>query len=419
MYIVLHSKMPLAHAGIWFLLQSFVGLCEAARGGLLATATIRFYAGTDKDRAATVLGSVWFLAIGFSAILLSVNGLALFYLPYTTNYELILGIKWIGINYLSSLPSDVVLWRLQADEQYAKMFWFKLINSSSTIGSFIILALLHQFTLENVILWNLLTNCSSSLIGLIWYRSGIRYITKRTKKCVSEIFHYGKYTFGTTLFSNLLGNTNIWIINIVLGPASIAIFYLAMRLVAYIDMPLRAFATTGMSEMAIANNTNNTELVGYLFRKYAGMITVLFIPFAILACILASIPIHILGGASFAGEDGDLAANILRLAMILALANPIDQFNGIALDITHHTKVNFFKMVLVISTKIILGLVFTGILKNLYGIIIANYISMIISIIYGYYQLRKFIPHTIPGILLIGYKELLLFLRNWFKFSKK
>lgn len=423
MFLVLHYmpfiKVPLDAAGIWFLLQSIVGTCEAARGGLLATATIKFYAGANKEQGAAVLGSVWFIALVFSAILLAINGLALLYLPYTSNYELILGIKWVGINYLSSLPSDIIFWRLQADEKYVQMFWFRMLNSCSTIGSFIILIILNRFTLENVILWNFITNCTSSLLGLVWYNSGIQFIGKRTKGYISEIFHYGKYTFGTTLFANLLGNINVWITNFALGPVAVAIYQLAMKFMGYVEMPLRAFATTGMSEMAIANNTNNMELLGHLFKKYAGMIAVAFIPVAVIGSILADIPIHIVGGPDFAGSRGDLAANLFRFALILAITTPLDLFNGLALDITHHTRINFMKMVFVISSKIIIGLVATEILKNLYGIIIANYISMIIALVYGHYQLRKYIPHSFTGILSIGYKELILLLQKSFRYSKK
>lgn len=266
--------MPIAHAGIWFLIQSFVSICEYGRGGLLSTATIKFYAGTTPDRAANVLGSVWFVAIAYSLIILSLNGLALFYLPYTNNYEVILAIKWVGLNYLSSLPSDIVFWRLQADERYGSMFWFRMINSGSTFLSFVALLLLHRFTLEQVILWNFITNCSSSIIGIIWYGSGIQNLAKRTKETIAEIFHYGKYTFGTTMFSNLLGNSDIWILNIILGPASVAIYTLATKLMAFIEMPLRSFATTGISDMAIAYNKQDLPRLAYIFKKYSGMLTI-------------------------------------------------------------------------------------------------------------------------------------------------
>lgn len=416
-YIIFHN-LPIVEAGIWFILQSFVGLCEAGRYGFLATATVKFYAGTDKARSETVLGSVWFLAIMLTAIVLALNGLALLYLPYTTNFEAILCIKWIGLNYLSSLPSDVVFWRLQADEKYATMFWFRMINACSTILSFILLAIFHDFTLENVIIYNFITNCTSSLIGIFWFHSGIQYFTKRSKECILEIFHYGKYTFGTTAFSSFLGNVDIWIMNFILGPASVAIYNLANRLMALVELPLRTFATTGISEMAIANNAGNEHQVGYIFRKYTGMLTVALIPVAIIAFLIADVAISLLGGHHFDGASGDLAAHVYRLFMILAITYPFDRFTGMALDITHHTKTNFYKMIIVTSVKIVTGLLFTELLKSLYGIVISNFIATIIGIIYGSYQLNKHIPHNIPGILRIGYTELILLVKKAMDFKK-
>ncbi len=416
MYIILHN-LSVEHAGLWFLLQSFVGFCEAGRYGLLATATVKFYAGTTGDRSATVLGSVWFLALALSALILLIDALAFLYLPFTNNYEVILCVKWIGINYLSSLPSDVVFWRLQADEEYTKMFWFRMINACSTLASFIVLVVLHQFTLENVIIWNLLTNCSSSLIGIIWYRSGIQYVTRRTKECVAEIFHFGKFTFGTTQLSSLLGNADIWILNFVLGPVSITLYNMAMKLMAFVELPLRSFTTTGFPEMAIAYNQNNLHHVGYLFKKYSGMLSIVFIPAAVVTYFVAPTLMHLLGGHKYNGYTGHLAANVFRLTMVLAIIYPIDRFNGLALDVTGYAKTNFYKMIIVICIKLVFGLLLVEVLKNLYGIVIANYISTIVAIIYGSYRLRKTVPHTITGVFSTGFAELLN-LKNSISFRK-
>ena len=417
-YIIFHN-LPVAEAGVWYFMQSLVGLCEASRYGFLATAAVKFYAGTDEKRAANVLGSIWYLALGLSGLVLLINAAALLYLPFTNNEEIILCIKWVGLGYLSSLPADVVFWRLQADEEYTKMFWFRMINSCSTVLSFVILALVHQFTLENVIVWNFLTNCSSSLIGIIWYRSGIQFLTKRTKGCVAEIFHFGKFTFGTTMFSSLLGNSDIWILNFVLGPAAVAIYNLAMRLMALVELPLRTFATTGISQMSIAFNAKNMHQVGYIFKKYSGMLTMGFIAVVPVSIIIAGYAIQLLGGHHFDGAGGAIATNTFRLAMILAILYPIDRFNGMALDVTHHSKANFYKMVIVICIKIACGLLFTEVLKSIYGIVVANYISVIVAIIYGHYQLRKHVPHTITGIIGVGYRESVLFLKSGLRFSKK
>lgn len=209
---LLFHVLPVEDAGIWFFIQSIVALCEAARWGFLATATVTFYAGAEPKRAATVLGSVWFLALVLTAIILSFNTGAYFFI-HTKNIEAQLCINWVGITYLSSLPADVIFWRLQADQKYNAMLWYRLLNSLSTIIAFIILILLHKMNLENALLYNFLTNCLSSLIGVLLNMSGFNTIVHRSKECIMELVHYGKYTLGTTSFSVMLGNADTLIIS--------------------------------------------------------------------------------------------------------------------------------------------------------------------------------------------------------------
>src|ERR1700692_3818305 len=70
---VLYRTMPQTSVGVWFFFLSVYGLADALRNGLLSTATIKFYAGTEEDRAASTLGSVWFLAIVLSCGMMLVN----------------------------------------------------------------------------------------------------------------------------------------------------------------------------------------------------------------------------------------------------------------------------------------------------------------------------------------------------------
>src|SRR5262245_57680539 len=109
-YLLFHF-LSIEEVGRWFFIQSFVAFLESTRSGFLATAVVAFYAGTTPERAKTVLGSVWFLALALSAIILLLNGCAaILLLPNTNNLELILCIKWVGLTYLSSLPADVIFW---------------------------------------------------------------------------------------------------------------------------------------------------------------------------------------------------------------------------------------------------------------------------------------------------------------------
>jgi len=411
-YLLFNYLTP-ANAGIYYVLLSFVSLCEAARYGLLSTTTIKFYAGTTPERGATVLGSVWVIALGLTAIILLANAGALLFLPYTHNIEVILSIKWIGITYLSTLPADIVFWRLQSDEKYGKLVWYRMVNSASTILAFFVLILLHKMTLHNALLYNFLTNCLCSVVGVVFNMSGLKYLLKTTRQCISEMLNYGKYTLMTTSCSVLLGSADVLIINSVLGPAAVAVYNLSIRLMAINDLPLRSLVTTGMSEMAILQNQNNMPQFTYIFKKYAGMLTIAFIPIAVVAVLFGNV-VNMFGGVQY---HGSIAANAFRLFMVIAILYPIDNFNGLALDLIGKTKINFYKVLIMLGIKIIADFAGLAMFHNIYGIAFSLLLVTLAGIGYGYYQLRKDLTYTIPGIISLGYHEIRLLIRKNLKAS--
>lgn len=412
---LLAHMLSLGDAGIWWVFISFVTLCEAARYGLLATATVKFYAGTTEERARTVLGSIWVLALALTAIILLLNLGIYAIFPHTGNVATDLYIKWVGLTYLSSLPADVAFWRLQAEEKYGAYFWFRMVNSLSTIIAFVVLALLHKLTLENALLYNFLTNCLSSLIGLLCNMTGLRMIVHQTKECVLELFHYGKYTFLTTSFSVLIYQSDNWIINLMLGSESVAVYNVATRLLPIIDLPLRSFVTTGTSEMAIQYNQNNMHQVGYIFKKYTGMLTLAFVPVICAAILFGNIAILLYGGHKY---DGTIASSAFSIFMMIAILYPFDRFNGVILDITNRAKINSTKVAVMLAVKILAAILGILIFKNIYGIVFGIFLSTLAGVAFGHYYLRKQITYTITEILQLGFSETKSFVRNQLKRNK-
>jgi O-antigen/teichoic acid export membrane protein len=400
---LLFHYLSMNDVGTWFFIMSLVAFLEAIRGGFLSTSVIAFYAGTTRERADTVLGSVWFLALVLCGVILSLNaGAALLVLPRTHNAELILCIKWVGITFFSSLPADIILWRLQADEQYGKMLMYKMLYSMSSVGAIIGLILARKMNLENALLFNFLTNSAVGILGVALNMSGFRCLVRRSKECIKELVHYGKYTLGTTSLSYLLANADTWFIQFTLGPATVAIYNLAKRFMAVVEMPLQTFLTTSMSQMSISYNKKNMEQVTYIFKKYSGMLTIAFIPLILMAVIVAEIPINFIGGARY---HDSVATNVSRLLLLGALLYPLDRFNGLVLDIIRQNKSNFYKVIIMLGLKIVGNFAGLAILGNIYGIVFSNFLIITAAIIYGYYQLRKSIDYTIPEVLTLGYKE--------------
>ena len=410
MFLLYHS-LSKADAGKWFTFMTVLGLCESIRNGFLGTATVKFYAGTDAHRANVVLGSVWTLAIGLTASVLLLNALAYVLMKYmaTNNEQVLLIISWLGLTYLSSLPFGVIFWKLQADEDYTTILYLRLVNSGSMIICFFILFLAKKMTLESALLYNFLTNCLTSVVGVLMKQSRLTALQHRTRESIMELFHFGKFSLGSTLSSTLLRSSDTFIVSAFLGPEAVAVFTLPARLMELIELPLRSFVATGMSGMSRAFNSDNMEQVGYIFRKYAGMLTMAFIPMAIAALLLADVPINLLGGHKYQGSE---AANIYRMFMVFAILYPIDRFNGVVLDVIHKPKANFYKVLLMLAVNIISDYAGVMLFRNVYGAAFAAFLTNLTGLIFGYYYLNQYLPYSVPGIFRTGYEESKLFLRS-------
>ncbi len=388
--------------GTWFFFLTFLGLADAIRNGFLTTATVKFYAGTTPERGTNVLGSVWFLAAAITGIMLLINLGFFASMPFIHKTELTIVIKWFGITFLSSLPYSVTFWILIAEESYLKILWLRLINSGLMIIIIILLALLHKATLTNVLMVNFLTNVITSLVAIILGYSKINTITKRSKHTILEIVHFGKYSLGTNMSANLLGSINTFFITFMLGPATLAIYNLPQRLMEIIEIPLRSFIGTGMSAMATAYNNNNMYHLVHVTKKYAGMLTLGFIPIIIVGFLGADYAVLLLGGGKYQGTE---AANVLRMLLIISFMYPIDRFNGVTLDIILQQKVNFYKVLIMLATNIPVTYFGILLLHNIWGAALAIPCTLIAGLVFGYYHLRKHINYTIGGIFKTGFIE--------------
>ncbi len=409
---VIYHSLSLSDVGMWGYFFMIQGLCDSIRNGFLSTATVKFYAGTDKDRAANVLGSVWVLAGGMTILLLLLNGGAYFLTGFIHKEEVLITIKWLGVTFLSSLPFSVIFWKLQADEEYGKILALRMVNSGSMIVVYVLLAYLHKMTLEAALLYNFLTNVLTSVVGILWGLGGVRTIFKNTKECISELFHFGKFSLATSLSSTLLRATDGFIIDGWLGAEALGIYQLPVKLMEIVEIPLRSFAATGMSSMAVAFNENKKEQVTYIMKKYAGMLTIAFVPLVIGGWLFANLAIILLGDHKLLLTASPV---IFRFLLFVSLMYPIDRFNGVTLDIIHKPKVNFHKVLIMLFVNIAADISGVYLFGNIYGILFGVFFTISSGFVYGNYQLRKYLDYSIPGILKTGYQELKLIADKYLK----
>lgn len=389
--------------GVWFYFLMIYGFADSVRNGLLTTATVKFYAGTSAQRSAEVLGSVWFLALSLSGLLVLVNLAALPFTGYIQNHEYVVLVQWFGLTVVSSLPFNITFWILVADNDYGKILWLRMVNNGTMILTIGILAIFHKATLQNLLLVNFATNVLTSFICLLLGYARFATLFKRTNSTTKELFNFGKFSLASNMSSYLLGMANGQIIISVLDASALAVYTIGTKLMEVIEIPLRSFVGTGMSAMATAYNNNNMYHLTFVSKKYPGMLTLAFIPVAIITFFAADAGIWILGGKTYLTTE---APNILRLMMFIAILYPIDRFNGVTLDIIHQPKVNLYKVVTMGTVNIIVAFVAISILKNVYGIVIATFCSTIAGLTVGYYHLRKHLNYSLRGIIVLGVVEM-------------
>jgi O-antigen/teichoic acid export membrane protein len=398
--IILYRALSVANIGMWVFFLSILLLVDTFRSGFLTTAFIKFYAGAPEARRAEVIGSAWFVAGCITGILLLLNVLAYPFISYIENPSLAFFAEWFGIIYVASLPSFLASCVVQAEQRFDHLLYIRF----SSQGIFILLVAMLAFTgtatLQKIIYAYLGGAVITSLFTLVMGWSRINTFKNRSTACIKELYHFGKFSVGTTLSANLFGTSNTMIINFMLGPAALAVYNLGQRLMEIVEIPLRSFAATGMPELSAAYNANDNKQVIETMKKYIGLITLAIAPACLMAVALADVAIQIIGGDKYTDSE---AANIMRILMLLALFYPLDRFMALTLDVIHQPQLNFVKVLIMLAVSVtasFVGILLTG---NIYGVALGGVMPTLAGIGIAYWGLQRYYPFQITSIYKVGY----------------
>jgi len=405
---ILYRALPnKAEIGNWVYFQATFTLVEMVRTGFLTNATIKFYAGTEKERASEVIGSSWVLATAITFSLLLLNIPALFLVHMVKIEGLAFFLKWFGISYLLSLPTFIANCILQAEARFDRLLYMRMISQLSFLGFIMALIVLHALTLETLVYAYLLSLLITSLFVLLKGWTNLWAWKYKTRKGIMELYHFGKFSVLGNISSNLLRTSDIFIIRAALGAEAVATYNIGLKLMEVIEIPLRSFIATAMPPMYAAYNKGmKTELI-YIMQKYAGLLTLALIPVCIGAVLFADYAVYVINGT------WDVqAANVLRFFMTFSLLFPADRFITLGLDAIHKPNINFLKILAMLVVNIATDYGGIAIFGNIYGVAIATVCPIIVAVWIGYLSLKRYEPFRLIQIPVIGYTELKILLRE-------
>ena len=406
---ILYRALSVKDIGVYVFFMTILGLIDTLRSGFLTNSFIKFYSGTEKDRANEVAGSAWGLALLITGGSILINIPTYIFSGYITNEGMILFLKYFSLISLATLPSFMANLVVQGDKRFDRLLWLRLINQLLFTGIVITLTVLKLSTLKTIILTYIFSNLIASLASMFLGWTMIGTISKFTKKTFLELFHFGKYSVGTSVSSNLFKVTDTFFINFFLGPAALAVYNLGGRLLQIIEIPLLSFAASGMPSLSGYYNKGQKQEMMYVMQKLVGMLSVAIFVIAIGSIIFAEPIILLIGGEKYLHTE---APNLFRIFMSMAILYPADRFFALTLDVIHKPKINFYKILVMLVVNLAGDYFGLMIFKSVYSIVFANILPILVAIIIAYVPLNKYSKFNFWHIYVVGYKEVILFVKQ-------
>ncbi len=404
---LIYRALTPTEAGIYIFLFTIINLIDSIKSGFLTTAFIKFYAGADEQKASEVIGSTWLLTILIIAVLVFVNFIGYLFFHNSSNITLELLTKYFWLFIISSLPFFIAGIVLQSEKRFDLLLRIRLLNQILFTGSIVLFIVLKKTTLENIIVSYIICSVISSIVAVIVGWSKIVYIKYATKKGILEMYHFGKYSMGSSLSANLFGFTNTFFLNFYFGSAAVAIFNIGSKLLQIVEIPLVSIAGSGMPMLSSFYNGRELDKMIFTLKKIIGILSILFIGVALFSIIFAEPLIALIGGEKYIHTE---APNLFRILITLAILSPVDRFFAITLDVINKPQVNFYKLLAMLLVNLLANFIVVFYFKSVYGIAISNIFPSMVAIIVSYYYIKKEIKINFRDTFSIGFKEMRSFI---------
>lgn len=242
-----------------------------------------------------------------------------------------------------------------------------------------------------------------SLVGLAWVQIGatvlgavIGYSFVRgpafgggnvTIGRLKQLFHFGKYTFGTNISSMFVKSTDSWMIGRMVSTTAVAIYNPAIRIANLVEVPTLAIASIVFPRVPEKMRQQGKGGVRDIYTKSVSLILATMVPIVVVLYIFAEDVIRLIFGAPYLD-----AAPILRVTLFYTLIVPFNRQFGTIMDSLRNPKINFYLLVMVA----VLNVVFNYIFLQMFGLIGSAYGTLLSYCIV--FLLNQVILHRMYGI---------------------
>ncbi|MCG9881382.1 MAG: oligosaccharide flippase family protein [Bacteroidia bacterium] len=372
--------------GPYLIFLALYGIFETLRIGMVMNALVRNLAQCNNfEEEQEVIGSTQFITLALTAIYTVVIVVLYFVFKQLGLFtEYLFFFKWFVIIGILSAPNNYATWYLNAKLKIAAMSAVRILNQ------LVFIALIWFWvkvdgSIYSVIISYAISHLAVSILAVVMGWSGIQYLFKYTLTKITEVFHFGKFSMGTLMGSNLLRSSDTFIIgSSFLGSAGVAMFNVPSRLLEIVEMPLRSFAVTALPQFAKLYADKAYEALRFEFEKKAGLVFFLLLPIAIGSFLFADWLVLLIGGKAYADS-----AILLRVFASYMAILPLDKFAGVMLDTINKPNLNFYKVMIQLAVNIAGDYIGIAIFGNLESVAFVSTATFLAGMAFGYYHLNQ------------------------------
>jgi lipopolysaccharide exporter len=414
-YIILAKKVfpTVKEMGIWALFLTIFALIENIKQGLLRNPMIKFLSEPEYvNHRNKVQSASLFTNILFSALVIGLLFFGGHIFAGWLNAPELDSLFRLGILVIIVLiPYNHLEVLLQAHFKFKAIFYGYLCRQGIFMISLIGLLLYNKqvLTLINLVKLQIISQLLGTLV-LLYFSFGYLYRSFDTdKRTMLRMFNFGKYIFGTNVFSSFAKSADQFITAGLISANVVAYYNIVSRINNMMDVPSFAIADVLFPKNVEAMITSGTDKVRYYFERMVGTIVSILAPLSILIFLLPHIFITILAGSKYYA-----AIPILQIVILFSILRPFSYQFGTTMDAIGKPGLNFWVNLLVMILNygfMYIGLRYTGWLGAAYGADVAAVLSFLIM----YFVLKKAvgvqIRETVKWIWL-SYTEIFSYLKK-------
>ncbi|MEM9823414.1 MAG: flippase [Bacteroidota bacterium] len=341
--ILLLRAFDKAEFGVWVLFLATTSLFEVAIIGLVQNALVKYLTTADekdygKINTASLSLNLLFTALAALVLFFAGEAIAGLISQMVANSQLATMFHLYIITLFLLVPFYQFNYIQQANLSFKGIFWSNFFRKGVFfLGITLLFFGILPVEVISLVYLQMVGAVIGSLVSWFFAKSFIRFSKGIDPKWIMELFHYGKYVFGTNLSTMLYKNIDRLMLGSLLTEVAVAVYDLAIRITNLIDVPAISVASVVFPQGAKQAKENGPEAIQVLYEKSVAAILCLILPFILFILLFPEFVILIIGGEKYLDT-----APILQMTILFGLFLPFAIQFGTVLDSIGRPKINFY-----------------------------------------------------------------------------